>query len=113
MRKRFYHKKLIRDKIPKLIKATNDDFETRVMDDLEFETELKKKLVEESKEVLIAPKEELMNELADVLQLIKSITAHYQMNFKDVEKYQREKKKKRGAFAKKLFLIWSTGKGGK
>jgi len=113
MKKRFYHKKLIRDKIPEFIKATNDDFETRVMDDLEFEAELKKKLVEESKEVLAAPKEELMNELADVLQLIKSIATHYQMKFRDVEKYQKDKKKKRGAFAKKLFLVWSTGKGGK
>jgi len=74
----------------------------------EFEKELKKKLVEESKEVSRASKKELVNELADVLELVKSIGSFYKINFKKIEKYQIEKRKARGGFSKKLFLIWST-----
>ena len=109
MKEKCYHRKLIRDKIPEIIKASNGEFETRVMDDIEFEKELKKKLIEESEEVAMAAKNEIPNELADVLEIIKSISSHYKINFSDIEKLQIERKKKRGAFKKKLFLIWSTG----
>ena len=111
--KKYYHKKLIRDKIPDIIKASKDNFETRILSDKELEKELKKKLVEEAKEVSQASKDSILNELADVLELIKSISSHFKIKFNQVEKYQTEKKKKRGGFEKKLFLIWSTGKSGK
>ena len=113
MKKKFYHKKLIRDRIPEKIKATGDDYKTRVLSKTEFEKELKKKLVEESKELMGAPREDFINELADVLELIKSIASHYRIQFSKIEKFQEEKRNKRGGFKKKLFLIWSTGKAGK
>ncbi len=113
MKKKYYHQKLIRDKIPEKIKGLGGDYQTRVLGKTEFEKELKKKLVEEAKEVVRASKEELLNELADVLELTKSIASYYKIPFSRVEKFQKEKRKKRGGFKKKLFLIWSTGKGGK
>jgi len=113
MIKKYYHKKLIRDRISEKIKESEGEYETRVLGEVEFERELKKKLVEESNELAKAPKEELINELADVLELTKSIASHYKIPFSKVEKFQEEKRKKRGGFKKKLFLIWSTGKAGK
>jgi len=113
MIKKYYHKKLIRDRIPEKIKESEGEYETRVLGEVEFERELKKKLVEESNELAKAPKEELINELADVLELTKSIASHYKIPFSKVEKFQEEKRKKRGGFKEKLFLIWSTGKAGK
>jgi len=113
MKKKYYHQKLIRDKIPEKIKVSGDNYKTRVLGKVEFEKEIKKKLVEESKEAAYAPKEELLNELADVLELAKSIASHYKIPFSRVEKFQEEKRQKRGGFKKKLFLIWSTGKAGK
>lgn len=113
MMKKYYHQKLIRDKIPEKIKATGDDYETSVLGKTEFEKELKTKLVEESNEVARASKEELLNELADVLELIKSIASHHKIPFLKIQKFQEEKRKKRGGFKKKLFLVWSTGKVGK
>jgi len=113
MIKKYYHKKLIRDRIPEKIKESEGEYETRVLGEVEFERELKKKLVEESNELAKAPKEELINEPADVLELTKSIASHYKIPFSKVEKFQEEKRKKRGGFKKKLFLIWSTGKAGK
>lgn len=113
MKKKYYHQKLIRDKIPEKIKAGGDDYKTRILSKAEFEKELKKKLVEESKETSYAPKKELLNELSDVLELTKSIASHYKISFSKVEMFQEEKRKKRGGFKKKLFLVWSTGKAGK
>ncbi len=113
MKKKYYHNKLIRDKIPEFISASGDGFETRIMDEDEFERELRKKLVEEAKEVSEATESELKNELADVLELTKSIAEHHGIDFKDVEEYQVDKRRKRGGFKKKLFLIWSTDQAGK
>ena len=79
MKKKYYHQKLIRDRIPEVIKATGDEGKTRILGEREYEKELKKKLIEESKEVLKASKEEVLNELADVLELIKSIASHYKI----------------------------------
>ncbi len=113
MKKKYYHQKLIRDKIPEKIKTAGDDYKIRILGKEEFEKELKKKLVEESQELVQASKEELMNELTDVLELTKSIASHHKIPFSKVEKFQEEKRKKRGGFKKKLFLVWSTGKAGK
>ena len=113
MKKKYYHNKLIRDKIPEKIKAAGGNYKTRILGKAEFGKELKKKLIEESKELMRAPKEDLLNELADVLELTKSIAAHYKIRFSKVERFQEEKRKRRGGFKKKLFLIWSTGKAGR
>ncbi len=108
--KKVYYRKLIRDKIPEIIKSNGGDYEIRTLRKKEFEKELKKKLLEESKELLEAPKKELVNELSDVLEIIKSIASHYKIDFKQVEKYQNKKSKERGGFLKRIFLVWSSYK---
>ena len=104
-RKKTYTKKLIRDKIPEIIGEKGAKFETRILKDKEFEKELKKKLVEEAMEV---EKEEvdILNELADVLELIISIGELKGVEFKEIKDKQEEKKVERGGFSKKLFLEW-------
>ncbi len=108
--KKTHYNKLIRDKIPEVIKKRGGKYKTKVLTRKEFEKELKKKLAEESKEVLSAPKKELMNELSDVLEIIKSIASYYKINFKEIEKNQIKKRRERGGFKKKLFLLWSSDK---
>ena len=108
--KKIYYNKLIRDKLPEVITQKGGKYETRVLLKKEFDKELKKKLLEESKEILEAPKKELINELSDILEIIKSIASHYKIDFKEVEKYQIKKRKERGGFLKRLFLIWSSNK---
>ncbi|MDP4009379.1 MAG: nucleoside triphosphate pyrophosphohydrolase [Candidatus Shapirobacteria bacterium] len=105
--KRIY-KKLVRDKIPEIIKNNRESFETRILDDEEFEVELKKKLVEEAKEVGLAINEELLEELADVLELVKSIADFKNITFLQIEERRKEKLEKRGGFKKKLFLEWTN-----
>ena len=108
--KKDYYRKLIRDKIPEIIKSKGGEFKTRTLRKREFEKELRKKLLEESKELLKAPRRDLVNELSDVLEMVKSIASYYKINFKEVEKYQIKKRKERGGFKKRLFLIWSSDK---
>ncbi len=108
--KKVYHRKLIRDKIPEVIKSKGGEFKIRTLRKREFEKELRKKLLEESKELLKTPRKDLANELSDVLEMVKSITSYYKIDFKRVEKYQIKKRKERGGFKKRLFLIWSSDK---
>ena len=111
--KKVFHKKLIRDKIPQVIEANGDQYEVRVMSKREFEKELKKKLVEEASELLKTPRKDLINEMADVLELLKSIADFYKIDFELIEEKQVKKRKERGGFKKKLFLIWSSQQAGK
>ena len=113
MTKKYFHKKLVRDGIPEKIISTGNEYKIRVLDKTEFGKELKKKLVEESKELSEAPRKDLLNELADILEITRSIASHYKIQFSKVEKFRVDKKQKRGGFKKKLFLIWSTGKAGR
>ena len=105
--KKYYHRKLIRDRIPEIIDSKGDSYKTRKLNTQEYRKLLRKKLVEEAKELASARKDELTNELADVLQLVKSITELEGISFKSIEEKRRKKKKRAGAFKKRIFLIWS------
>ena len=111
--RRFYHKKLIRDKIPQIIEANKGKCEVRVINKDEFKRELKKKLIEEAKELKGAKKSELLKELADVLELIRSIAESENINYGAIGKKQKQRRKERGGFKKRLFLIWSDKPAGK
>ena len=111
---KYYHNKLIRDKIPEIIEANDGKYELREMENDEFKRELRKKLVEEAKEVIEAQgKEGTTKELADVLELIKSIAESEDITFNLVEEEQEKRREKRGGFKKKLSLIWSDAPAGK
>ena len=104
---KFYHNKLIRDRIPHILEANKGKYEVRIMGKDEFKRELRKKLFEEAKEVIGAEKDGLLKELADILELIKSIAESESISFDLIEKKQRERRRDRGGFKKRLFLIWS------
>ena len=99
------YNKLIRDKIPEIIKKDNAVPKISELNDKEFKIALKEKLVEEAKELLEAKTdEEILNELSDVLQLIESIALNNNLSITQVEKQKEKKKQERGGFDKKLFL---------
>lgn len=103
--KRKTYNKLIRDKIPEIIKKDNAIPKVSVLDEKKFTVALKEKLVEEAKELLEAEtSEDILNELSDVLELVESIATNNKLTIADVEKQKLVKKEKRGGFEKKLFL---------
>ena len=64
------YKKLVRDKIPEIIKGNNQNPITRILSDEEYKYELEKKLNEEYQEVLEATGENRIEELADMLEVM-------------------------------------------
>ena len=97
--------KLVRDNIPAKIESNGEVAVTRVLDEDEYRKELYKKLLEESNEVINSnTKEETLEELADVLEIIKSIADLENSNLGEVMEISNQKRLKRGGFEKRIFL---------
>lgn len=99
------YNKLIRDRITELIEKDGLEFKTRILDDKEYKQELLKKIVEEAQEVFeTTTREDLITELADVLEVIEAIVVANDFNPSEIEKVRMDRKEKRGGFKKKIFL---------
>lgn len=101
-------KKLIRDKIPEIIKERNAFAKTRFLDNTEFLIELKKKLQEEVNEFLeTKDDDEFMAELTDILEVVEYLSLIKNVEWNKLMEKKNEKKMKRGGFDKKLFLEYT------
>ena len=99
------YNKLVRDKIPEIIKKDNSIPVYRILSDNEYLKELENKLTEECKEVIDAKKEEdKIKELADVIEVVSAMAKVNNKTLNDIIKIADEKKKDRGGFDKKYFL---------
>lgn len=93
--------KLVRDKIPDIISSKWETPHIRIADEKEYWIKLKEKLVEEVWEFL---KDENMEELADVLEVIQAIKKHKNFNDELLETLRQEKEETRGWFYNKIIL---------
>jgi predicted house-cleaning noncanonical NTP pyrophosphatase (MazG superfamily) len=100
--KMIQYNKLVRDKIPDIISSNGEEPITRILNDEEHKEMLDKKLLEEVKEYLESGEVE---ELADILEVIRGICTIKKMSFDYVLKLMELKKEKRGGFDNKVFLI--------
>lgn len=101
------YNKLVRDKILERIEKEGTKYSSRILSDAEYTEELLKKLTEEAGEVIKAAhisREELILEIADVLEVLEALQKSQQITTADVEKIKAEKKESRGGFEKKIFL---------
>ena len=99
------YRKLVRDRIPEIIKENGGVPQTRILTKKEFKEELLKKLVEEAKEASKSKeKDGLISELADIQEVLLSVYEIYSINCSDVTKTARKKRKERGAFNKRVYL---------
>lgn len=97
--------KLVRDKIPDIIRENGDVPYTRILDETEYKNELYKKLLEECNEVLNADgKDCTIEELGDVYEVLSAIAELYNENIDTVKETAQIKKDKRGGFSKRIFL---------
>ena len=97
--------KLVRDNIPSIIKQNGEEPITKTLDYEEYKKELYKKLLEEANEVINAQdKDALLEELADVFEILKAIAESVGKNINDVEEIANQKSLKRGGFSKRIFL---------
>ena len=98
------YNKLVRDKIPNIIEEKGETPVIKTLDAIEYKKELEKKLYEEYKEVIEANSEEYIEELADMLEVIRALAKLENKSLDDVILIADKKKEKRGAFDKKIFL---------
>ena len=100
------YNKLIRDRILEIIKAAGERPHWRVLNKKEYLKEIKKKILEEAKELTKAKnKKEVVNEIVDIQELIDVLASELGLIKTRIKRQQKIKNKKRGGFKKKLFLI--------
>ncbi len=93
--------KLIRDKIPEIIEADGKYCKIRVLSEDEFQQCLRAKLLEEVNEFMEFP---CIEEIADIMEVLDSLSKCLGSNLATVEKKRKQKHEERGGFEKKLFL---------
>lgn len=100
--------KLIRDKLLSKVKKTYPSSQFKKLDRKELKRELKVKLMEETKEFFQADSiEEETEELADILEVIETLT---KLNYVDEEKLAKVKTEKcyeKGGFSDGIY--WERG----
>jgi predicted house-cleaning noncanonical NTP pyrophosphatase (MazG superfamily) len=96
--------KLVRDRIPEIIRARGDRPVTRVADESEFLGCLGDKLVEEAREVRASDRDHQAEELADALEVIYAMAAQIGVSRDALEKIREAKAAERGAFRDRI--IW-------
>ncbi len=95
------YNKLVRDKIPEIIKQKGDTPVTHIADDLEYWQKLKEKLQEEINEF---NESETIEEIADIQEVIDAICNFKKFDKKEIESIKKKKAEERGAFEKKIIL---------
>lgn len=95
------YNKLVRDKIPEIIKINGEVPITRIASDEEYWEKLKDKLKEEVEEFI---EEENEEELIDILEVINAICEVKSIDKEELEKRRKEKADKRGSFKSRVIL---------
>ena len=99
------YNKLVRDNIPRIIKNDGLEFKTRILNEEEYEVELRKKLVEEATELSEATNiEEKIYELADIYEIIEYILMTNKIDKRQVDIMRIKKNMKKGSFEDRVFL---------
>ena len=86
------YNKLVRDKIPNIIKEKKETPVVKILDDEEYQ------------EVIEASGEDRVEELADMLEVIRAIAKLENKTLEDVIEVANKKVDKRGGFEEKIFL---------
>jgi len=109
MSERIYYNKLVWDNVPEIIKGKGKDCEVRTLTDEEFDVELLKKVEEEASALPeTTSRQELIDELADVITVIEYIKERKSISELELADALERHVHRRGRFEKRLFLVWSS-----
>ena len=96
------YNKLVRDRIPEIIENSGSQCKTEILSDGEYLKMLDAKLDEELAEY---HKDQSIEELADLLEVIYAATIAHGYTLDALEAIRAEKAEKRGGFEQRIFLI--------
>ena len=95
------YNKLVRDRIPEIIKSSGNGCKTRILNDDEYLKMIDSKLDEELAEY---HKDQNIEELADLLEVLYATAKARGYSIEKLENVRLEKQKARGGFDKKILL---------
>lgn len=98
------HRKLVRDRVPDLIRSRGEIAETTVLSGGDYTTALLDKLVEEAVELRIAEPGRQIEELADVWEVLTTAVEQLGFTMAEVEQAAAFKRIVRGGFSERLWL---------
>ena len=99
------YNKIVRDKYPEIIVESGDTPQFKILSGEAYANAMKLKLVEEAQEFLAAEtREQQIEELADIYEVIDTLRDIFDLNFTDICKTQIDKNNKKGKFRKGYFL---------
>ena len=99
--KKTVYRKLVRDRIPEIIEQGGKTCAWSVLDEEDYLAMLDEKLNEELAEY---QESKSMEELADLLEVVRAVTLARGSSPEEVEEIRRRKAEKRGGFAKRILL---------
>lgn len=100
------YNKLVRDKILEVIEAKGLSYHARILEPSELIKAIKTKMIEEATEFYEAEcREESVEELADILELIHMAIGVLGVSFEELEATRERKRNARGGFEKGIYLI--------
>jgi predicted house-cleaning noncanonical NTP pyrophosphatase (MazG superfamily) len=109
MTERIYYNKLVWDNVPDIIRKKGHDCEVRELSDDEFRIELLKKVEEEASALPeTGSKQELVDEIADVITVIEYIKKLEGISDLEIADALERHARLRGRFERKHFLVWSS-----
>lgn len=101
-----FYNKLVRDRIPEIIRSQGEIPNIRILDETEYSEHLERKLDEEVAEF---HKDRNLEELADILEVVLALSANLGYSREALlDAYQR-KHAQRGGFEDRLLLISKDG----
>lgn len=102
--KKYKFAKLVRDNIVGDIQRVGNNPVFKVLDNDEYVSELQKKLSEEANEIVSAPKDELLGELADIQEIIDNLIDALDISKQNLKAAQDKKNAKAGSFKEKHYV---------
>ena len=101
----FRFNKIIRDKLPEIISQGGIDVVYKNIEGKDLLKKLKDKLLEETQEAVSSVGQlQIMEELADILEVIHGICFTMQVDIDTIEELRREKFDKRGGFHNGVYV---------
>lgn len=104
--------KLIRDKVAKRMQEKGVEYGARTLSEEEYKVELLKKVGEEALGVQNAQtREELVTEIADVLEVLSTLRKLEGITEEEIARALTENMEKKGGFDTRTFLEWTADDG--